>query len=378
MLMNKKEIIKTNYGKHGKFYSKKSIDKTGADYRIIFGERSNGKSFQVLLDFLTDYINKGWQGAYVRRWVEDIRPKTIKNLFDNFEINEINGNIIEKLSGGKWNSVRYRGRDFYLIKKDDKGEIESEDMTSFCHTFALTDWEHEKSVQFPRVKKILFDEFLTRSHYIPDEYTAFNNTLSTIIRRRDDVIIYMVGNTVNWDCPYWSEFGLKHVKNQKQNTIDIYEFDLGLRVAVEYCEDTSSSKASNKYFAFDNPSVKMITKGTWQTDIYPHLPNKYNRDNIAMVYFIRYYNEILQCEVMLESDYIYTYIHYKTGDIKNEDDIVYSFEVDNNPFHYDNFLKPTDSLSNKIYEFWTRYPVYYQSNEVGETMRNYIIACKTK
>jgi len=370
---NKK--IKTHYGKKGKFYDKSAIDKTGADYRIIVGERSNGKSFAVLLDFIRDYLEFNHQGAYVRRWIEDIRPRTIKTLFDNFIDNELAGNIIEKLSDGRFNSVMYRGRDFFLIRRNEEGEIEKEDLTSFCHTFALSDWEHEKSTQFPRVKKILFDEFLTRVHYLPDEYSAFNNVLSTIIRRRDDVIIYMVANTVTYDNPYAVEMGLKHFKKMAQGTIDVYEFDLNLKVAVEYCNDTSTSKASNKYFAFDNPSTRMITKGTWQTDIYPHLPERFDRSEIEFVYFIRYMGEILQCEIVEHNDSLFTFIHYKTTDVRNENDIVFDFERDMNPNHFENFMKPVNDITKNILSVYNRFPIFYQSNEVGETMRNYLIKC---
>lgn len=360
-----------------KFYNKKNIDKTGAEYRIIFGERANGKTFSVLHDFIEDYLEYGWQGAYIRRWTEDVRPKTMRDLFTNFELNEVRGNIIEKLSGGRWNSVKYQGRDFYLIQRDEEGEIVKEDMTSFCHAFSISDWEHEKAVQFPRVKKILFDEFLTRTHYLPDEYSSFNNVLSTIIRRRDDVIIYMVGNTVNWDCPYFHEMGLKHIKKMKQGDIDVYEFGSDLKVAVEFCHDTSQGKASNKYFAFDNPSTRMITSGTWQTEVYPHLPEKYERREVQFNYFIEYMDQLLHCEVVDLGDTLFTFIHYKTTPVHSEKDILYTFERDNNPFHYENFTKPVNSITRRIWEIYNKYPVYYQSNECGETLRNYLIKCAT-
>lgn len=375
----KKKPVKTNYGSKGLFYSKENIDKTGCDYRIIFGERSNGKTFAVLLDFLIDYQENGDQGGYIRRWTEDIRPRTMKNLYNNFVANELAGNLIEKITGGKYNDFVYRGRDFFLIRRDEKTkEIKAEDLTSFCHTFSLSDWEHEKAQQFPRIKKILFDEFLTRKMYLPDEYTAFNNVLSTIIRRRDDVVIYMVGNTVNWDCPYFHEMGLKHIRKMQQGDIDVYEYDQNLRVAVEYCNDTSKSKASNRYFAFDNPATKMITKGTWQTDIYAHLQEKYDKKQVVLSYFIEYMDALLQCEIVEADDILFTYIHYKTTPVKHNTDIVFSFERDNNPYHYENFLKPVNNLTQRIFSVYRNYPIYYQSNEVGECFRNYLVKCQTK
>lgn len=369
----KKDVIKTNYGKKGRFYSKEKIDATNSEYRIIFGERSSGKSFSVLYDFLKDYLEHGYEGAYIRRWIEDVRPKTMNRLFLNFECNELNGNLIEKLSNGKWNSYKYKNRNFYLIKRDENGNVISEDYTPFCHTFALSDWEHDKGTEFPNCKKILFDEFLTRTHYLPDEYTLFNQTLATIIRRRGDVIIYMVGNTVSWDSPYFHEMGLKHMKEMKQGDIDVYEFSDILKVAVEYCHDTSAGKESNKYFAFDNPATKMITKGTWQTDIYPHLLEKYEKKDVFFNFFIVYMDEIVQCEVVNVTDHVFIFCHYKTGYIKKYEDVVFKLEIDNNPYHYTNILKPCNELTKMIFKWWSTQPIYYASNEVGETIRNYLL-----
>lgn len=378
MKLRKNEIVKTNYGKKGKFYSKEKIDATGAEYRVIFGERSNGKSFSVLYDFIKDYIDHGWEGAYIRRWVEDIRPKTMTRLFLNFECNELNGNLIEKITGGKWNSYRYRNRNFYLCGKDENGAIIKEDYTPFCHAFALSDWEHDKGTEFPTCKKILFDEFLTRTHYLPDEYSLFNQVLATIIRRRGDVTIYMVGNTVNWDCPYFHEMGLKHVKQMKQGDIDIYEFSDILKVAVEYCHDTSEGKESNKYFAFDNPATKMITKGTWQTDIYPHLLDKYEKTDVVFNFFIRYLDQIVQCEVVNIKESIFIFLHYKTTEIRSDTDIVYCLDQDNNPYHYKSVLDPVNGITRKIYNLWQTVPKYYASNEVGETVRNYLMNLRVR
>ena len=58
---------------------------------------------------------------------------------------------------------------------------------------------------------ILFDEFITRSMYLPDEFVIFTNVLSTIIRDRNNVKIFMCGNTVNKYCPYYKEMGLNNV-----------------------------------------------------------------------------------------------------------------------------------------------------------------------
>ena len=92
----------------------------------------------------------------------------------------------------------------------------------------------------------------------------FTNILSTIIRQRDDVKIFLCGNSINKVNPYFTEMGLTKAKNQAKNTIDVYTYgNSDLKVAVEYTGDVNTTgkslKGSDKYFAFDNPKLKMIT-----------------------------------------------------------------------------------------------------------------------
>ena len=54
------------------YYSLKKILSENADYNIIIGERSNGKTYATLEYILTDYVNNNNSGAYIRRWKDDI------------------------------------------------------------------------------------------------------------------------------------------------------------------------------------------------------------------------------------------------------------------------------------------------------------------
>ena len=60
-----------------KFYTLDNILKENADYNIIYGERSNGKTTAVLSYALRDSINSGYKNqlAIIRRWEEDFKDK---------------------------------------------------------------------------------------------------------------------------------------------------------------------------------------------------------------------------------------------------------------------------------------------------------------
>ena len=63
-----------------KFYTLDRIKKKKAVYNVIIGERSNGKTYAVLLEGLKTYLKTGGQIAYIRRWKEDITGKRASGI----------------------------------------------------------------------------------------------------------------------------------------------------------------------------------------------------------------------------------------------------------------------------------------------------------
>lgn len=362
-------------GSQSIFYTLISIKKLKAIYNMIIGKRSNGKTYACLEEIIRNFAKSGKQGAYLRRYREDFRGKRGDQLFAS----HVSNGLISEVTNGEWNSVKYYAGRWYFSKYDPILNKDLRDSEPFCFGFSLSEMEHDKSTSYPDITTIVFDEFITRSYYLPDEFVLFMNVLSTIIRGRYDVTIYMLGNTVNKFCPYFKEMGLGHVDEMALGTIDLYTYgESGLSVAVERCDDPESSKSSNKYFTFDNPSLQMITGGAWEIDIYPHLPIKYVKRDIQLIYFILFNDYILQCEIVVKDGCIFTYIHRKTTELQNpDDDIIFTTEYSPRPNISRNILHPTYEVHRKISNFFKAEKVFYQDNEVGELVRNYIMWCKS-
>lgn len=342
---------------------------------MIIGKRSNGKTYCCLEDIIRTYAESGKQGAYLRRYREDFRGKRGDQLFAAHVAN----GVIEDATNGEWTGVKYYAGRWYFSKFDALLNKDIRDTEPFCFGFSISEMEHDKSTSYPDITTVVFDEFISRSYYLPDEFVLFVNVLSTIIRGRYDVTIYMLGNTVNKYCPYFKEMGLGHVDEMELGTIDLYKYGTsGLSVAVERCNDPESSKDSNKYFAFDNPSLQMITGGAWEIDIYPHLPIKYTKRDIQLIYFILFNDYILQCEIIVIDGCIFTYIHRKTSELQNPDgDIIFTTEYSPRPNISRNILHPTYEIHRKISNLFKAEKIFYQDNEVGELVRNYLMWCKT-
>lgn len=354
-----------------KYWSGDALVATGADYMLAFGERSSGKSFWTMSRIIHNYIETGEQGAIIRRWKEDFIGKRGQVMFDAI----VYAGLIEKWSDGAWKGVSYYASKWYLYTVDEDGKrILCEE--PFCYGFALTDMMHDKSTAYPGVTTILFDEFIERAEagYLADEFVTFCNVLSTIIRERTNVKIFMMGNTLNRYCPYFKELGLKHISDMAPGTLDVYTMGNGkLKIAVEYTSPVAAKEASNKYFCFDNPRLQMIRTGAWELDVYPHKPCKFETKDIRFMFFIIFDDKYYQCEVVKVKFGLFLYIHLKTGDIKNPyGDIVYAAVPDYRMNWRRNFTSRETELETKIMWFFDHGRVYYQDNEVGDAIANFI------
>lgn len=353
-----------------KYYSLTNILKKEAQYNIIFGQRSNGKTYAVKKYGLEKYIKTKEQMAYIRRQDIDLKKDKCDSLFSDLEKN----GVITELTHGEYTNVYYYSSRWYLCYYDEKGDRHL-DPDPFCFAFSLVSMEHYKSTSYPGITTICFDEFISRSIYLADEFIVFENVLSTIIRHRTNVKIFMLGNTVNKYCPYFKEMGLKHIRQQKQGTIDLYTYgSSGLKVAVEYTKSTEKSKdSSNVYFSFDNPSLKMITTGSWEIAIYPHCPIKYTPKDVKFIYFIIFNEDVLQCEIVITNNENFTFIHPKTTEIKNPDkEIIFSQEYNPKYNFHRKLTKPKSNLEKRIAWYFATDNVFYSDNETGEIVRNYL------
>lgn len=342
-------------------------------YIIVYGERSNGKTFGSLLCAIIRYFLYGELFAYVRRWDEDFRPKAISRLFGGLE----KLGVIAYLSGGEWNHIVHRSRMFYLATYDEDGkEILSE--TPIGYGFALTQMEHDKGGTYPpNVTTIVFDEFLTRGMYLPDEMALFANVLSTVLRDDGQAKIWMLGNTVSKYCPYFREMGLIHIREMEIGGIQEYT---GTRedctIVVHWADGVPNGKETDKYFAFDNPKLKMITEGRFETAIYPHCPFDLSTAEIVFTFFVWFADDILRGDVIVHDGCEFIMFVPKTTELKYPDDeLIYSDKYDSRMNWRRRITRPMTKPEHAILDLIRAEKVFYADNETGEIMRNYLQWC---
>lgn len=349
-----------------------------ATYYMCYSGRSDGKTFSGIDIIIEDYCKHGRPGVYIRRMDTDIKG----SRGDRLCMGPVSQGRVSLWSGGQWEGVYHQGQKYFLCRWEEKtkrdGSTELKrvcDTEPFMWSFSLNTQEHDKSGEINNPRYIFFDEFLTRSFYLQDEFVEFQNLLSTIIRDREDCKILMAGNTISKiACPYFAEMGLGHVKEQEQGTIDLYEYgDSGLQVACEYGAERKRKKTQNKYFAFGNPRLQMITSGKWEIRVHPHLPCKYRPKDVRMTFYIDYDDYLLTGEVIQREQTYFLFIHPKTTELrKPRNDLIYSDKYDPRQNWRRSIMFDTLPVSGKIRQLIQCGKVYFSDNETGEIFASYV------
>ncbi len=366
-LLNKKKPTELS-----PYYDRTALDETGAVYRIAIGGRSIGKTYSVCKTIIENYFQKGQRGAYIRRYEEEITPKNIASLFAPHR------DLIIELSGGRYNDISYRTKEWHFCFTDEDGKIVEKDPTAFCVAAAINTWMTTKGQDRGEINLILFDEFLTRDAYLKEEFVDFMNVVSSLLRDRDQAVIYMLANTVSKYSPYWKELGINSVETMKQGEIRVYQYgESDLTLAIEYCEGVDATKkVASKFFAFDNPRLKMVQNGQWEIIDYDRLPRGmkiFDRD-ILYRFYIEFDNHLLCGKIVHQKKtQLFIFLHEQTKDIKIEPTtIIYTCRPTMEICHV-HFLKDQPTEVHKlITNLIIKKAVFVSDNEVGEVFRNWL------
>ena len=123
----------------------------------------------------------------------------------------------------------------------------------------------------------------------------------------------------------------------------------------------------------------MITGGEWEIDIYPHLTKDLNKKDIIFCYFIQFEDRTLQADIVINDTDKFTFIHEKTTPIKNDTtDVIFNLTPNEQHNYYINLLQPVNDLTKKICVFFKANKVFYQSNEIGEIVNQYLTQCQKR
>lgn len=189
--------------KNNIYYDYDKIISYNALLNILIGSRGVGKTFGITKFVINQFIKKGHEFFYIRRFKTEIK-KSVPKFFDAIK----DKNLFEG------HSFYTKGNNFYC---DD----------IICgYSYNLSTFQNLKSSNFPKVRYIIFDEFIIENgnnHYLNNEVETFLGAIETIARDRN-INVFMLGNAVSILNPYFLYFNLElpynsNIKLYKDNTI---------------------------------------------------------------------------------------------------------------------------------------------------------------
>lgn len=289
-----------------KYYDGTEHKKVKSRYKLIIGARENGKSYFWKKDVIKTCLEKKWFFCYLRRTKDETKPIAVEEYFSDCDI--------EKLTKKKYSKVIVYRSELFLSSES------SDDKLKIGRVCTLAEWERYKSQAFNNYFIILFEEFcidpIVKKSYLNDEFIAFQNMVSTVLRGREESYVVMIGNTLTRLCPYFREFGLKNVPFQEEGTIELYDYTSeNTKVSISV-EMTRALEQLNTFYV---GRAEKITSSGWSiTDECLRLPCPYTEYDKLYELIIRH--ELLEYKIELLAKEVETilFVHPNTKPIEND------------------------------------------------------------
>lgn len=175
------------------WYDKQQLLSHNKIMNMVLSNRGGGKTFHFTRWAIDDFLKNKKQTVWVRRY--------------GTELTDDEKGILVK--GRFFKAVKEWYPDVDLKIEGSTGMINGEPA---IHFIALSTSRQMKSVNFPDVNKIIFDEFLItegRNGYLKAEVEIFLDLYETVARLRDDVRAVLLANAISVVNPYFLFWNIK-------------------------------------------------------------------------------------------------------------------------------------------------------------------------
>ena len=177
---------------------------------IILGNRGGGKTFGAKELCIDNFIKKGEQFGYIRRYKDDLK-EPMQQFFKDIEYKYPN---YEFKTDNKYLYIR-------LKTENDNEKWTDKDIAGYG--FILSTANNKKSISYPRITTLVYDEFLLdkgNQRFLPNEPVALLNLYETIARPgtgHPRVVLFMLANALTITNPYFLYWDLKMPTKKDKN-----------------------------------------------------------------------------------------------------------------------------------------------------------------
>lgn len=187
------------------YYDYNNILSRNAMLNFILTNRGLGKTYGFKKKAINNFLKKGEQFIYVRRYKTEF--KKILTFFSDIQ-------------------VEFPEHEFKCTKN-----FAYIDGKVAGYFIPLSTANNEKSTAYPHVTMMGYDEFVIdkkSQRYLPDEPTLLNGLIETVVRNRDNLTVLCLANNVTIANPYFEYW---NIYPDFENGIKTY--NRGERICVE-------------------------------------------------------------------------------------------------------------------------------------------------
>ena len=339
-------------------------------WNAIMSERSLGKTTNCLLWGMCMNWEYGTVIQYVRSKEDQIMPKYSSKLFETI----LKFGYVEKVTDGLWNTVIRKGREYYYAKENEDGQIELICDKAFIHLLSVDqNMNYKSTYNAPLGDLIIFDEFIGK-FYPLDEFVYFCDLIATIKRKRRNVHVFMLSNTIDRESEYFNELEIyEDVQLLKKGENVVTATSKGTKVYVEIAGNKEFTKEKSfdliNFFGFKNPKLSAITGADWATYQYPHIPSG-DYKSLSHAMHLLNNGRLYELEIV-EHENIGVCIYVHRANKLYDDSIVYTItDILDSRYRYGTgFTKMDMYIWKKLYN---RHKFFYTNNTCGSAVENYI------
>lgn len=221
---------------------------------MVIGQRGAGKTYGTKCFCVKKWLQTGAEFMYVRRNQKELDMVKDKLFADT---------------------------DYPIVCKGDVYWYKTDDGQQVCGwAIPLSTSSKYKSAPFPKVKYIVFDEFIIdpskNERYLKNEVDTFLNLLETVVRMRNDCRVIMLANSLSFVNPYTLYWGLRKCGTYSKTRDGLVLLEL--YYSDKYKEEKEKSvigkltkgsryaeMAVDNRFILDSDDFVCKRKGQWQS-----------------------------------------------------------------------------------------------------------------
>ena len=224
-------------------------------FYVIVGNRSAGKSYGCKKKGIENFIKRGDQFIYTRRYEKDLK-ESLPTFFKDIIMNNEFPDYEFKIDGTK----------LYCRLKVDEEKKQAWTEEEICgYGVVLSTADNKKSISYPNVTMIIYDEFMldnqsSLQRYLKNEPRTLMNLYETVARPGTEhprCVLFMLSNSISINNPYFLIWDLRMPSTDKPDKNGKYIWHHPKRsIIVENVKNSAMVEAKKQHEFYS------ITKGT--------------------------------------------------------------------------------------------------------------------